>query len=261
MNCKNCGTLLASDDNYCQNCGAKIIRNRLTFKHLINEFFERFFNLDNTFFRTVWHMIIKPQEVGGGYISGLRKRYLNPVSMLAIALTFSGFIMFLIKKMVWDSIDFSTISYLKTSANNGTEKIMSSSMEYSSLMYFLYIPIIAFASFAAFNKKNYNYSEHIVLSIYSLTSFSIISILYTIVLLIVNPQLYFNTALLYMLVMISFCMYVAYKNSVSNIKSLFWRIPVFFIIVLIGYFGVSIISFFVLLMTGEISIQDFIPKK
>ncbi len=261
MNCKNCGNTLRTDYSFCPDCGAKVIRNRITVKSLFYDFFERYFNLDNTFFKTLSHMIIKPQEVCGGYISGLRKKYLNPVSMLAIALTASGFILFLMKKVAWDSIDFSSISYARTSADGGTEKIMSSTMEYSSLIYFFYIPIIAFASFVTFNKKGYNFPEHIVSAIYSLTSFSIISTLYAVILLLVSPQMYINTALLYVLVMIVFCMYVAYKNSKDNKTSLFWRIPLFLFIVLVGYIGISLISFAILFIIGDISVQDFIPKK
>lgn len=261
MRCKNCNSTLRTDYSFCPDCGAKVIRNRITAKSLFHDFFERYFNLDNTFFKTLWHMIIRPQDVCGGYISGLRKKYLNPVSMLAIALTISGFILFLMKKVAWESIDFSNISYAKTSANNGTEKIMSSTMEYGSLIFFFYIPIIAFASYLAFNKKNYNYPEHIVASIYSLTTFSIITVLYAVPLLLFNPQMYINTALIYILFTMVYCMYVAYKNSKDSIKSLFWRVPLFLFIVLIGYFGVSLLSLVLLFITGDISIQDFVPKQ
>ncbi|MGC6429430.1 MAG: DUF3667 domain-containing protein [Jejuia sp.] len=262
MNCKNCGISLRTDYCFCPDCGAKVIRNRLSIKGLLYDFFERYFNLDNTFFKTIGHMVVKPQEVCSGYIGGLRKKYLNPVSMLAIALTVSGFTIFLMKKIAWEDIDFSKISYAQKSSDGlGTEKIMSASMEYSSLLYFLYIPVIAIGSYLVFNKKNYNLAEHIVTSIYALTSFSIISFLYTGILLMVSPQTYINTALLYVFIMILFCLYVSYKNSLDNIKSLVWRIPSFLFLILIGYIGISIFQLIILLVTGDISIQDFIPKK
>ena len=103
------------------------------------DFLERYFNLDNTFLKTLWHMIIKPEDVCGGYISGVRKKYLNPVSMLAISLTLSGFVIFLTKKLAWSEIDFSKISYAQTSSGGaGTEKIMSATMEYGSLLFLFY---------------------------------------------------------------------------------------------------------------------------
>lgn len=260
MQCKNCDVAILDGQNYCSACGAKVIRHRLTTKSLMTDFFERYFNLDNTFFRTIWHTIIKPEAVCNGYIQGLRKRYLNPVSMIAISLTTSGLIMFLIKKVVWGKIDFAKISYAQTSSGGvGTEKIMSATMEYSSFVYFLYIPIIAFASYVLFNKRNYNYPEHIIITIYALTTFSIASSLYSATALLISPQFYFDAALAYVLVMVLFCLYVAYKNSEYNRASLLWRTPLFLLIFLFGYFGASLLTVAILFLTGEISISDFIP--
>ncbi|GAA4884587.1 hypothetical protein GCM10023311_03790 [Flaviramulus aquimarinus] len=207
-------------------------------------------------------MLVKPENVCGGYISGIRKKYLNPVSMLAISLTLSGFIIFLIKKIAWTDIDFSKISYAKTSAGGpGTEKIMSSTMEYGSLLFLFYIPILAFASYLFFNKKKYNLAEHTVTSIYALTSFSIISSVYAIITILINPQFYLDSALVYSFIMVLFCIYVAYKNSKNSKKSLFWRIPMFLLIFLIGYIGISLATVAVLFITGELSIQDLAPPK
>lgn len=262
MTCRNCNNTLRTDFSYCPDCGSKIIRNRLTPKSLIFDVIERYFNLDNTFLKTLWHMIVKPESVCGGYISGIRKKYLNPVSMLAISLTLSGFVIFLTKKLAWSSIDFSKISYAQTSSGGaGTEKIMSATMEYGSILFLFYIPVLAFASFLFFNKKQYNFAEHSVTAIYALTSFGIIGSLYAIPTLFVSPQFYFETALLYSFIMVLFCIYVAYKNSKNSLKSLFWRIPMFLFIFLIGYMGVSILTFAALFITGEISVQDFMPTK
>lgn len=261
MNCRNCENTLRTDFSFCPDCGSKIVRNRLTPKSLLFDVIERYFNLDNTFLKTLWHMVIKPEDVCGGYISGIRKKYLNPVSMLAISLTLSGFVIFLTKKLAWSSIDFSKISYAQTSSGGaGTEKIMSATMEYGSLLFLFYIPVLAFASFVFFNKKQYNFAEHTVTAIYALTSFGIIGSLYAIPTLFISPQFYFETALLYSLVMVLFCIYVSYKNSKDSIKSLFWRIPMFLFIFLIGYMGVSVLTFLALFVTGEISIQDFKPQ-
>lgn len=262
MNCLNCNNVLRTDFSFCPDCGGKVIRQRLTNKSLAYDFFERYFNLDNTFIKTLRHMILKPENVCGGYIAGLRKKYLNPVSMLAISLTLSGFILFLMKKIAWSSIDFSRISYTKTPAGGeGTEKIMSATMEYSSILYLLYIPILAMVSYLIFNNKKYNYAEHIVISIYAITSFSIISAIYSITALLINSQFYIDFAILYTFIMILFCIYVTYKNSMVSFKSLFWRIPIFLMMFSIGYFAISFLTVIMLFITGELTPQDFIPNK
>ncbi|MGA1227051.1 MAG: hypothetical protein ACO3VF_07420 [Tamlana sp.] len=100
-----------------------------------------------------------------------------------------------------------------------------------------------------------------VIYIYALTSFSIVSVIYATFSLFINPQFYFDSALFYSLIMVLFCVYVAYRNSGNNLKSLFWRIPMFLLVFLIGYLGISIASVGILFLTGEISIQDFTPNQ
>ena len=81
MNCKNCHTELSEHDDYCRNCGARIIRNRLTFRNLFEHLSETFFNYDNKLLRTLIDLIKKPEDVIVGYINGVRKKYVNPISM------------------------------------------------------------------------------------------------------------------------------------------------------------------------------------
>ncbi|MFS4483331.1 DUF3667 domain-containing protein [Hyunsoonleella sp. 2307UL5-6] len=262
MNCKNCNNTLRTDYSFCPDCGGKVVRQRITNKSLIYDFLERYFNLDNTFITTIKHMLLKPESVCGGYIDGLRKKYLNPVSMLAITLTLSGLTLFLMKKIAWESIDFGSVSYVQTSTGGeGKKKIIASTMEYSSVLFLAYIPLLAFSSFIFFNKKNYNFAEHMIISIYGITAFSIISSVYSVITLIINPQFYIDYALLYSLVMVLFCIYVAYRNSNDSIKSLFWKIPLYLLFFLICYMGVSMLTVVILMLTGEISVQDFVPKK
>ncbi len=45
MICKNCENSLQTDYSFCPDCGAKVIRNRLTIKNLLSDFIERYFNV------------------------------------------------------------------------------------------------------------------------------------------------------------------------------------------------------------------------
>ena len=90
MNCKSCQSTLKSQDNYCNICGAKVIRNRLTFKNLFEHFSEQFLNYDNKFLLTFITLFKRPEDVIAGYISGTRKKYVNVISYFAIAITLSG---------------------------------------------------------------------------------------------------------------------------------------------------------------------------
>lgn len=82
MDCKNCNNSLPIACSYCPDCGAKVIRNRLTLKNLWSDVTERFFNLDNTILKTFLHLCTTPDVVIQGYISGVRKKYMNPIGYL-----------------------------------------------------------------------------------------------------------------------------------------------------------------------------------
>ena len=101
MNCKNCNTNLSSDSDYCNKCGGKIIRNRLTIRNLFQHFSETFLNYDNKFLQTVKNLFVKPEDVIGSYGDGTRKKYINPISFFAISLTISGVYLLIFKKFFY----------------------------------------------------------------------------------------------------------------------------------------------------------------
>lgn len=105
MNCKNCVNSLQTDYSFCPDCGAKVIRNRLTIKNLLSDITERHFNLDNTFLRTFFHLFTKPDVVINGYVNGTRRKYVNPISYFGIALMLAGFLMFFMRKVFDFEVD------------------------------------------------------------------------------------------------------------------------------------------------------------
>ena len=80
MECKNCSNQLSTNSDFCNSCGAKVIRNRLTLKNIFEHIIETFFNYDNKLLRTFIDLFKKPEKVIDGYINGVRKRYVNPIS-------------------------------------------------------------------------------------------------------------------------------------------------------------------------------------
>ncbi len=161
--CKNCNEYLTSDHNYCSTCGAKIITERITLKKVLNESIERFFNIDNSFFRTFRDLWIAPENVIDGYINGLRKRYLNAFSYFALSLTIAGFYIFVLRK-------FSITPLSSEGDPNATfnNSVFNFSSDYQALLSSLSIPILALISMVVFhNYKKYNFTEHIIIYLYS----------------------------------------------------------------------------------------------
>jgi len=158
--CKNCNFPVGAY-SYCPDCGAKKIRNRITFKNLVQEFSDRFLNLDNSLIRTFLHLFSKPKDVIDGFINGLRKRYLNVFSYFAISLTIASLYTFILKKYKHDIFMNTTGSKEQIEMTKITSDF---SFEYQSVISFLIIPILALISRLVFlNYKKYNLTEHFVI--------------------------------------------------------------------------------------------------
>lgn len=180
MNCKNCDTILHSESDFCQNCGGKVIRNRLTFRNLFEHISETFFNYDNKLLRTITHLFKNPEAVIGGYINGVRKRYVNPISFFGLALTLVGLEWLFLKEFFPESLNLSALAV----NNNGTllEKVFRFTQDYSSLVMMFSVPLYAVISRTVFfDKKKYNYVEHIVAFTYMMAFLSIVSAIVNVV--------------------------------------------------------------------------------
>lgn len=256
MDCKNCERPLRTDYSFCSNCGAKIIRHRLTFKNLWYDVTERYFNVDNTFFRTFWHLFTKPANVIDGYVKGVRKKYLNPISYLAIALTLSGVIIFLIRKFFDNQIDWGSLS--STSAEFGT-KWKELTFDYSSLFFLMYIPILAFAAFLSFRKEKYNLTEYIVTYIYILAQYSILSFPISVLLLVIAPEYYLQIGTPFLAFILIYSIYVCQKINGYRTKKLIGKSLLYMLLSVIGYFGIVIGLMILLLIVGFFDLQDFVP--
>lgn len=259
MDCKNCSAILNEDFNYCPDCGARIIRNRLTFKNLSHDVTERYFDLDNTFLRTFINLFTKPELVIDGYISGIRKKYLNPISYLGIALTLSGLLIFLMQKVFVIKMDMDVF-------NQGLnpklyDKIMPIINDFSSLVFILFIPIFAIAGWLTFNKRGYVFSEYLVAFLYTLAQFSIVSFPIGLIVLFFAPQHYMGMSIIMLPLMIAYSVYVIQRLNKYSPAQFILRTCLFLALGMIGYFGLILAFYVILFATGTITIEDFKPVK
>jgi hypothetical protein len=259
MECKNCSNILQTDSNFCPNCGAKVIRYRLTFKNLWHEVIEGFFDLDNTFFRTFIHLFTKPAEVIDGYISGIRRKYLNPISYLGIALTLSGLTIFLMQKVFDVNMDLDVFNQGVNPALY--QKIMPIIMDFSSLVFVLFIPIFGIAGWLTFNKKGYVYSEYLIVLLYSLAHWSIVSFPISLIVIIFAPNDYMELSTIMLPAMIAYSIYVMQRINKFTAGKFILRMCLFLILAFIGYLGIVIAFYVILFATGTITIEDLKPVK
>ncbi|WP_412986251.1 DUF3667 domain-containing protein [Pontimicrobium sp. IMCC45349] len=260
MSCKNCHNDLTTKDDFCNLCGAKVIRNRLTFKNLFRHVIEHFFSYDNKFLKTVIGLIKMPEDVIGSYVEGTRKKYVNPISLFAISLTFSGLSIFIIQKFFLETAYSSTIFKFD---NPVSERIMEQTpkiiLEYNSLFFAILIPFLAIISLIVFYDKKYNYTEHLVVYLYTMSFSSIISVLVGFMILAVDPSSYMNYGMSFNFLNIIFHCYVLKRLFKLSTGELALKIMLFFGVSFILYIILSIAIVLLLFATGVINLQDFVP--
>ena len=108
MNCKNCNKALEDTQKYCDECGAKVIQNRLTPKVIATQVNEQFLSIDNKFFKTFIDLFKKPEDVIISYINGTRKKYIDVLQYFAVSLTLAGIQVFLMTTFFKEAFEFSS---------------------------------------------------------------------------------------------------------------------------------------------------------
>lgn len=257
MQCKNCNNNLRTDYSYCPDCGAKVIRNRLTVKNLWFDVTERYFNVDNTFLKTIWHLLIKPEVVIDGYIGGIRKKYLNPISYMGIALTLSGFLVILMKKKSKE-MDFDLFGTGMASSN--MQPVFDFTADYQAILFVLYIPMMAAASWLAYDKVKYNFTERLTIFIYTLAEWSIFTFIPSILILTFSPENYVKLAFPLLGIMYLYTGWVIKRTGKLNGIDFVARVLVFYGFFTFQYFAMSILIPVLLIVTGQMNFQDFAPK-
>ncbi|WP_047246085.1 DUF3667 domain-containing protein [Maribacter thermophilus] len=258
MECKNCNDNLRTDYSYCPNCGAKVIRNRLTVKSLWGDIIERYFNLDNTFLKTFIHLFTKPEVVTEGYIKGIRRKYLNPISYLGISITLSGFLVFLIKKVGLNiNVDFWGMG----TTSIAQEKLMDTIYDYQALLFILYIPMMSMAGWLCFREKKYNFSERSIIFIYSLAHYSLSIFIPSCIIILFNPEAYGIFGLTALLFMYLYTAFVIKRVSKEKGIELWSKVFIFWTLFTIMYFSLSIVIPIIMLILGTINLEDFRPRK
>ena len=252
MACKNCKTSLKDIDDFCNNCGAKVIRNRLTIKNLFAHFSEHFLNYDNKFLQTFIHLFTKPEVVIGNYIDGTRKKYVNVISYFAIALTVSGLQLLILDKFFPEAMDMSLFSNETTKVTEElNNKQMSFIREYQSILMMINVPVYALASYIVFyTLKRHNYTEHLVIFMYVLSQLTIIGTFISITSASLGLSIAHSSIILGPIQFIysGFCLQRLYKLSV---KGFILRTLYFLVILIIGAIIFSILSAVMMYLSGD----------
>ncbi|MDO6492339.1 MULTISPECIES: DUF3667 domain-containing protein [unclassified Cellulophaga] len=259
MNCKNCANSLQTDYSFCPDCGAKVIRNRLTIKNLLSDITERYFNLDNTFLRTFLHLFTKPDIVINGYVNGTRRKYVNPISYFGIALMLAGFLMFFMRKVFDFEMDFDAFD--QGMNPEFTKKMMDVQYDYSSLFFISYIPIFLIVGLITLNKRKHILAEYTISVIYSLAQWSILSFFTSMLMITYFPESFSNYTLLLTLFLILYFLYVQQKLNKYSTWQIIYKSVLFIVILSTIFIGTVTFIMIVAMATGHLNPADFVPSK
>lgn len=260
MNCKNCQNSMETADKFCSNCGAQVVTKKLTIKNILYDFSERYLSFDNKFLATFKTLFTHPEWVINGYLNGLRVRYVNPITYLIIAITLSGFNIFLMKRGYLGEIDYGAFSGNQKSPFDMKE-FMNSFYDYNSVLIFFSIPYLALLSKIVFyNFKQFNYAEHNLIYFYTYSQSSIFVLLFIPFLIIFNLDFYSYSifTIVFMLVYHAYALKRVFSLTGKQlILKTFIFIPVGVIFYIILSIILIIIYFVYLISTGKFNPQDF----
>lgn len=243
--CVNCDKNIALDQRFCSYCGGKRIYNKLTWRNLLEDFIDRFFNLENSFIKTFVAMFRQPEDVIGGYMNGMRKKYLPAFSYFAIAITVAGFFAFVLKNYFLDEVVALSVqspaslgmpagSEFEQEFNNEIAETVTQYLnwvaDHQTLIYIAIIPFLGLISRAVFwNYKQYNFVEHLVIYLYAYSHIAMITT--TISLLFIwSPTIYQIWSFMTLPIMIFYVGWVLKRVFSLDVASLILKTVLFGVI-------------------------------
>ncbi|MEO1033376.1 MAG: DUF3667 domain-containing protein [Bacteroidota bacterium] len=260
MNCKNCYTELHEQDDYCRNCGAKVIRKRLTFKNLFEHVSETFFNYDNKLLRTFLQLFKQPEDVIVGYINGVRKRYVNVFSYFALAITISGLQILIIQKFQSDFTFYDTSTEIGVQQQAIFDKVNKFTTEYQSLVMMLYIPFYALIAKIVFLRtKAFNYTELLVVFMYTQAQISICVAFFTAIIIPLNLMSFATYGMSIIPLQFIYFVYTLKRIYKLNKLQMFLRTMIF--LGLLGVLFILMVIVTVILMFQSGQMQEMIEAQ
>ncbi|HBD25298.1 DUF3667 domain-containing protein [Flavobacterium sp.] len=259
MNCKTCNNPYENTAQYCSNCGAKIVDDRLSLKGTWEEFIGPFFSWDNNFWRTFIGLFTNPKDVLEAYISGARKKYFQPFSYIILYATIAVFFYkFFPMEIIMDYSEGFTKGYNSTNSSSNVPKIdmdgfmkgyMESLMSYYNFFVLLLIPIYALTSYIIFNKRGHNFFEHLVFNSYLQSNLGFISLVLQVVLVNMLGMSFGTYSILFLFLFILFTLYAFKELYNQNLKQSIVSAIKYLLLFFGLYFGIIIaltILFFII---------------
>ncbi len=182
--------------SYCHSCGEKVVESKdFTLRKIIGEGIGAFTNLDSKFFKTFKALLFQPGLLCTEYLRGARKNYLKPFQVFIICnILFFIFLKemdLLLIPSKWFIV--SNFEFFKLNVHDIAQSIAAKkgvSLEEIKLLYdanvasnsklfiIMLVPIFALVTYPIGYKRLKEYGKHIILALYLIAFFLVLSILW-----------------------------------------------------------------------------------
>lgn len=152
MKCSVCSNEIK--ENYCSNCGQYYKAKRLNFTGFLGDIFDSIFSLERSFFRNIRTGLSQPEKLVLNYWDGFRKYYYSPGKFFTIASLF--------------------LLFHYSIANDFLGIIVSSNISSQFVILLTNILLLTFSSFLIYIQFRKNIFEHLILSIYNVSLWTIV---------------------------------------------------------------------------------------
>lgn len=154
--CLNCGTPIAG--KFCHECGQKSDTHRITPKHFfMHDIVHGVFHIDKGIVFTLKETFTRPGYAALDYVHGKRKNYYNIFYLIFLILGF-----YMIANGHEASVQQADKMFIDLPGQ--LPAITKFVFIYLKYLILLTIPVLALSSFISFQRLNFNFAEHIILS-------------------------------------------------------------------------------------------------
>lgn len=165
MKCKNCGEIF--EGKYCNNCGQNARVEKINMRYLLDELPESVFQINHGFLFTVKELFLQPGDMIKNYIEGKRINYSKPIAYFILASAIYVLTTYLVGSVTFMEDLIAGLNQGRKDIAQGVElriyNWLSSNQTYTIL---ILLPFYSFASYLAFKKFKYGFTEHLVLNMY-----------------------------------------------------------------------------------------------
>jgi hypothetical protein len=184
LNCKNCHSPLEENINFCSICGARIVKERITSRLLVNMFLSNYIGWDTSFTLTLRTLLFAPVKVISDYLNGVRKRYMAPIVFVSFGVAIATIVynvyseeymekvqslnnaQFEVVQQRYDEGNMSEKQYQYQIENlESANEMQGVLLKNFNIVSFALLPLFALISLLVFGRK-FNYGEHLVINCY-----------------------------------------------------------------------------------------------